>query len=208
MKISESVRTRLRLCLSKIFSRKVKPEARWAEGTSTLDDCTRSWSIDEVASLIEQSVNHQSTFDRINSKKLAGLMKLLSASEGRTIIHQGKSKGAGLYLILSGHVAIERAGHGASNSKVIAIAGPGDFFGEMQLMDGRPRSANCIARTDVQLAGLSERQYRDLPRTNPGAALILNSIISRQQTERLRKSTFRSLFLENLLKSSERDINL
>lgn len=183
--------------------RSFKSSVHDTEYNSTLDENTPLWKESDVAALLERCVSHPSSFDKANARKLASVMNRISCPEGEIIIRQGKSHNAGLYLILTGQVAIERTAHGSVDPKIVALAEAGEFIGEMQLMDGRPRSASCIARTDVQLAALSERRYRDLPRVHPGAALLLSSIVSRQQTERLRKSTFKSLFLENLLNASE-----
>lgn len=170
----------------------------FATGGNTLQ-CNES----DVAAMLERCVNHPSSFDKINAKRLARVMDRISCPAGEVIIQQGKSNNAGLFLILSGQVVIERTAYGSVHPRFVAVAEAGEFIGEMQLMDGRPRSASCIAQTNVQLAALSGRQYRELPNVNPGAALLLSSIVSRQQTERLRKSTYKSMFLEGLLNPSE-----
>jgi CRP-like cAMP-binding protein len=52
-----------------------------------------------------------------------------------------------------------------------ATLGPGDFFGEIALLDGGPRTATVTARTDVQLLGLTEWVFRGLMIEHPSIAL-------------------------------------
>ena len=49
--------------------------------------------------------------------------------------------------------------------KRMAILRRGDFFGEIALLDGGPRSATVAARTDIRLLGLTEWVFRDSSRS-------------------------------------------
>ena len=72
---------------------------------------------------------------------------------------------------------------------VVNVIGPGHLIGEMGLLDGSPRSATCIANTDVAVAVLSRtalmRLLKDEPRV--GARLLL--AISTRMAQRLRETT-------------------
>src|SRR5688572_28366791 len=57
------------------------------------------------------------------------------------IFHQGDS-GHCLYAIVSGHVSIQRVVSGETVR--IALRGPGDAFGELSLIDGKPRMADAV----------------------------------------------------------------
>lgn len=156
-----------------------------------------AWKVGDVANLLENRGGHHSVFDKINSGNIARCMKMVMVREGALIIKQGEVDDCGLLLILSGYVIVEKKAHGLTGSKVVAIAGPGEFIGEMQFFDEQPRSASCIAKTDLQLGLLSAAEYRKLARIHPAATHMLNTIISRQQSERLRKTTIKSLYFEN-----------
>lgn len=163
-----------------------------------------SWKVGDVAHLLENRGGYHSVFDKINSGNIARCMKMVTVREGALIIKQGEMDDCGLLLVLSGYVIVEKKAHGLTGSKVVAIAGPGEFIGEMQFFDGQPRSASCIAKTDLQLGLLSAAEYRKLARIHPAASHMLNTIISRQQSERLRKTTIKSLYFENTVADSNK----
>jgi CRP-like cAMP-binding protein len=75
-----------------------------------------------------------------------------------------KQGGLGLefLLLLEGGARVERDG------KVIARLGPGDFFGEMSLIDGLPRSAAVIAESPSVLLVIQSRAFRSLLDAVPG----------------------------------------
>src|SRR5881396_119423 len=67
-----------------------------------------------------------------------------------TVIAREGEYGIGLFLILEGKCRVTIGG------KEKAILGPGDFFGEIALIDGGPRTATVTAITDVRLLGITE----------------------------------------------------
>jgi len=80
---------------------------------------------------------------------------------GRVLTRQG-GLGMEFLLLLDGSARVERDG------KVIARLGPGDFFGEMSLIDGKPRSATVIADSPSALLAVQARSFRTLLDTVPG----------------------------------------
>ena len=69
-----------------------------------------------------------------------------SFKEGDIVVKQGDS-GIGLYIIGSGKMKIVKETAGGEKLD-IAELGPGDFFGEMAVLDSAPRSADVIALED------------------------------------------------------------
>jgi CRP-like cAMP-binding protein len=55
----------------------------------------------------------------------------------------------------------------------VATLGPGDYFGELALLDHGPRSATVIAETDMRLFVLGQREFAGLVETVPGLAAKL-----------------------------------
>lgn len=81
---------------------------------------------------------------------------------GDVIVQRGDAADE-MYVIRSGEVEILRGDGGGG---VVARLGPGDFFGEMSLLESLPRDADAVARNDVELivitqGGLLVRLRRD-----------------------------------------------
>jgi CRP/FNR family cyclic AMP-dependent transcriptional regulator len=97
----------------------------------------------------------------------------LRADAGTDIVTQGRP-GRVFYLLLHGEAEVRR------NARRVAVLGPGDFFGELALLDPGPRNATVTATTDVTLLAISDRMLqvalRDLPRMRRG---MLSSMAGR-----------------------------
>jgi CRP/FNR family cyclic AMP-dependent transcriptional regulator len=85
----------------------------------------------------------------------------VKAEAGNVLTRQG-GLGLEFILLLEGGARVERDG------KVIAHLGPDDFFGEMSLIDGMPRSATVIAESPSALLVIEARSFRRLLDTVPG----------------------------------------
>ncbi|MFK7897461.1 MAG: Crp/Fnr family transcriptional regulator [Myxococcota bacterium] len=72
-------------------------------------------------------------------------------ADGEIIFDEG-DEGMDLYIILSGHIQISRAG--SSGQRVIAKLSPGEFFGEMTVILGEARTARAIAVGETELLEL------------------------------------------------------
>ena len=73
--------------------------------------------------------------------------------------------GIGLFVIADGTAEVTIGG-----SKKASL-GPGDFFGEIALLDGGPRTATVTATSDVKLLGLTEWVFRGLMQEHPTIAV-------------------------------------
>src|SRR6476661_1847890 len=94
---------------------------------------------------------------------------------GETII-SAVEYGSHLYVILSGTVEV-------SSRPAARTLRAGDYFGELSLIDGRPRMATVVALTGVELLELPSRPVLKLAREHPGFTLR----IFRDLTPRLRQ---------------------
>ena len=77
---------------------------------------------------------------------MASLSKEESFAAGETVFREGEP-GEKLYVILNGQVRISKHIPG-SGEEALSILERGSFFGEMALVDGRPRSADAVAHED------------------------------------------------------------
>ncbi len=104
---------------------------------------------------------------------IARASKVVSHKEGTVIAREGE-RGIGLFLILEGQCKVSIGG------KTKAKLGPGDFFGEVALLDGGPRTATVTAMTPVRLIGITGWVFRGLLMEHPSIALkTLESVAGR-----------------------------
>ncbi len=82
-----------------------------------------------------------------------------------TVIAREGERGIGLFLILEGECKVTIGG------KTKARLGPGDFFGEVALLDGGPRTATVATVTPVRLIGITGWVFRGLLMEHPSIAL-------------------------------------
>jgi CRP/FNR family transcriptional regulator, cyclic AMP receptor protein len=90
---------------------------------------------------------------------------------GETIFSTNET-GELMYIVLSGEVHVWYAGRLLSN------VGPQGIFGEMALIDKRPRSATAIAHTDVELAAVDQRRFLFLVHETPLFAIQVMRVMS------------------------------
>jgi CRP-like cAMP-binding protein len=86
-------------------------------------------------------------FSKVDERALARLVGSLRKRRYRrnqTIFHQG-DPGDSLYVIVSGAVKIVLPDSAGDEGAIIATLGPGDFFGELALLDGEDHSASAVA---------------------------------------------------------------
>jgi hypothetical protein len=105
---------------------------------------------------------------------------LVAFAAGQEIFREGRP-GAEMFIIEDGEVEISRL-HGASEKRLSTL-GPGDFFGEMALLEDRPRSATARARTDCKLLPIDASTFDQLLRDNPEIAIRM----MRKMSGRLRR---------------------
>ncbi len=104
---------------------------------------------------------------------------------GETVFFQ-TDKSTDLYIILEGSVKVILLSE-EGEEFVLADLQQGDFFGEMSLIDGNPRSASVIADEDSTFAVLERSRFLDAIKQDPEMAIdLMKSLV-----QRLRKATER-----------------
>jgi signal transduction histidine kinase len=88
------------------------------------------------------------------------------------IIFAAGDRGDGFYVIQSGRVQISAA-VGQGEARVLATIGPGDFFGEMAVLDDAPRSASATALVETKVIFIDRDQLLELLNRQPQLALSL-----------------------------------
>ena len=110
-----------------------------------------------------------SSLGRLPRRERLALRRLSSAIEvpaGRPILLQGKHPDS-FFVIEHGRAAVHR------NAKHVADLGPGDFFGEIALIERRQRTASVVATTDLVVRVVSELDFATAIRTLPTFARVL-----------------------------------
>ena len=88
---------------------------------------------------------------------LARSLQRRSVRGGKAVFRQD-DPGSSLYVIESGVVKVQRTSP-EGKEVILAILGAGDFFGELALLDGEPRSADAIAKEDTALLVLERDDF-------------------------------------------------
>ncbi len=93
-----------------------------------------------------------------------------------TMIFSEVMPGAELYIIQKGSVKITKV---VNDSEVLlAVLKPGDIFGEMSLIEDKPRSASAIAYEDTQLLAVNKENFSRMVSTQPQIITRLTQILA------------------------------
>ncbi len=101
--------------------------------------------------------------------------------------------GDSFYLIQSGKVQLVKCVNG--NSKNLDILKPGEFFGEMAILDNSPRSATCMAIGNVKCLEFNKENFEVLITGNPQMALLLLKLFCKRIYDQKRR--FRILVIKD-----------
>lgn len=91
----------------------------------------------------------------------------------RVIARQGEI-GTGFFVIVDGMVRVVRDG------TIVARLGPGEFFGELSVLDGGPRVAQVVAEQPTRCLALATWDFERVLREEPGVALTVLRVVARR----------------------------
>jgi CRP-like cAMP-binding protein len=100
---------------------------------------------------------------RRHLKRIAEHADEIAFREKETIV-EADQPGGTFFVIVEGEVRVVRG------NRTIARAGPGEFFGEISLLDGGPRTASVVADTPVVAIRLFKASFDKVVREEPGVA--------------------------------------
>jgi CRP-like cAMP-binding protein len=119
-------------------------------------------------------------FDDLSKKDLERILntaKETTHPDGEAVMTEGRG-GVGFHLIIDGKARVVRG------QRTVAHLGPGEFFGEMALVDDAPRSASVFADTELTTLVLSKWEFRPLVRTHPELAWkLIEHLVARVREE-------------------------
>lgn len=110
--------------------------------------------MDEKLGLLE-GVPLFAGMSRADLEQLGRIVDEVDLPEGTVLAHEGRHEGY-FYVIESGMVRIDQGG------QTINTMGPGDFLGEIALLDGGPRTATATAETSVRVLSMRNQAFNEL----------------------------------------------
>jgi CRP-like cAMP-binding protein len=110
----------------------------------------------------------------LSKRDLSALAKVAEDLEfpaGRTLAREGQMSRE-FFAIVEGQVELTK------NGRRVTTIGPGDFIGEFSLVIGKPREVTATAKTPLRAFVLTERDFKNLLRSNPGVELkVMRSLV-------------------------------
>jgi len=94
----------------------------------------------------------------------------------RAIARQGEI-GTGFFIVVSGRVRVVRDG------AAVAHLGPGEFFGELSILDGGPRVAQVVTDEPTVCLAIASWDFERVLREEPGVALAVLKVVAARLRE-------------------------
>lgn len=116
--------------------------------------------------------------------RVIGMLVQRSFARGQVVFREGDC-GRSLYIIELGTLVASSAGESGHNVRLVRL-GPGDFIGEMALIEIHPHSMTVTAETPVRLLELTNRDLYRLYMEDVHAYVMVLQNISRELCRRLR----------------------
>ena len=104
--------------------------------------------------------------DAAGMDRIAAVAIQVDFPDGHVIARQGDI-GTGFFVVVEGSARVVRDG------EAIATIGPGDFFGELSVLDGRPRTAQVIAQGPTTCLALASWDFEAVILAEPKVALAV-----------------------------------
>ena len=127
-------------------------------------------------------------FTTISEEQLRMLTTMVtrrSASRNTTIMSSGDATDS-LYIVLSGRLKVMMS-DSEGKEVILAILGPGEFFGEMGLIDDEPRSASVVTIEPCELLSIAKRDFKRVLTENSDMSMAVMRGLVRRLREADRK---------------------
>lgn len=146
----------------------------------------RNWNFQESEKVT--ALRQVPVFDGLSDKELDEIEKLTHERKYQAEEHifKDKAPAEGMFIIISGGVEIYLENDGSKN--VLAELSDQDFFGEIALLDEKPRSAGAVATAPSILLGFFRPDLLSLMERNPALSSKILTNLGAVLAERLRKT--------------------
>ena len=115
---------------------------------------------------------------------LAGMLTVVQPTAGDTIFREGE-EASEMFVVLGGEMEVMKKSRAAVDARV-AVLGPGDWFGEMSIVDIQPRSATVRALAPGRLIRITAADLDALYRHDVRSYAIIVLNLARELSRRLR----------------------
>ena len=143
-----------------------------------------------------EAIGHVELFQPLADEekhRLAERLKSTPFVSGEAMTRQG-DEAHWLYVIIEGEAEVQVKIEGESEK--VATLGGGDYFGEMGMMTGAPRTATVIAKTDVKCYRLDKEAFRDILHDRPEVAEEISHTLAKRRVE---LETIREALTEDII---------
>jgi cAMP-dependent protein kinase regulator len=166
------------LTVQAIAVRKKAEKARESAGPSTAPRAAQKGE-----PMFSRPVPQSPLFEVLDDEERAALVKEMDLEqhrEGDIIISEGES-GSSMYVIASGEVKVYTRGTGQTGGSVyLAKLGEGDFFGEVSVLTGKPRTATITASQPTELLRLDKEKLDNALAKYPGIRKVLDDFYKKR----------------------------
>jgi CRP/FNR family transcriptional regulator, cyclic AMP receptor protein len=138
-----------------------------------------------VSATVLKSLPMFASFSPEQLRALAPLVMRRSASRATAIMREGDAVDC-LYIVISGRLKV-MVGEADGKETILSILGPGEFFGEMGLIDDNPRSASVVAIEPCELLAVTRTAFRRCLVENSELAMAVMRVLVRRLREADRK---------------------
>ncbi len=145
---------------------------------------------DEIFAIVDH-IPLLEDLSRTEISQLCTRMECFSAKRGDIVTGEDE-EGDFLGIVLTGEVAVLKRGKDGQE-KQLALIGPGVSFGELSLIDGKPRFATCVATEPTDVAILTRDSIFDILVLQPSLGSKLLLLFLQSTSQRLRETSERLL---------------
>lgn len=147
-----------------LLERRAKSDAAQTDGSGFIErlsavDIFAPLSIEQMAQLAAASASH-------------------IFAPGEIVIRAG-DEGSSMFVVHNGRVSVQLTDNG--KARTVAVLNEGDFFGEMALFTGEPRTANVVALEETEVLEIGYQAMKQLFDTNPDLVDSLSHIIAERR---------------------------
>lgn len=143
---------------------------------------------EEIFNTISEHLNRISIFNPLSDEEIEKLANATTSrvyAPGEAIVRMGQ-EGNSMFVILSGSVKIEIPD--GDSQRVVGTLAEDDFFGEMSLLTGEPRSANVVAIVETEVLRIDKNALQPIFAANPSLVELISEMVEERRQALARKS--------------------